>query len=251
MVSDRIPPTIEKDGQTYETPSVDGDLSGTAGQDITITASYVLRTPDEPVGPETPDEPVGPETPDEPAGPVTLTPTPTPAPPVTPVAEVEDEEVPLANINAGTDDKVKKVEDEGVPLAGGIRGAWALLNLILAILTVLTSVLLLFFYFFGKEKDNEEDEDEQIREIRENEEAEEKEKLKRKGLFRLLSIVPAVVSVIFFILTEDMRNPMIFVDKWTLWMVVFALANVILAIFSKKSRKEDGDNKEDTNYELA
>ena len=75
--------------------------------------------------------------------------------------------------------------------------------------------------------------------------------MKRKGLIRILSILPAVVSVIFFILTEDMRNPMIFVDKWTLWMLVFAAANAALLIFAKKTRKDDDDNKQKPGYEMA
>ena len=45
------------------------------------------------------------------------------------------------------------------------------------------------------------------------------EELKRKGLIRLLSILPALLAVITFMLTENMRNPMVFVDKWTLLML--------------------------------
>ena len=48
-----------------------------------------------------------------------------------------------------------------------------------------------------------------------------------------------------------MRNPMIFVDKWTLWMLVFAAANAALLIFAKKTRKDDDDNKQIPGYEMA
>lgn len=111
---------------------------------------------------------------------------------------------------------------------------------------------MLIFYFIGKKNENEEEDDERIQQFREDEE-ETEEELKRKGIFRLLSIIPAVVSVIFFILTKDMRNPMIFVDKWTLWMVVFALANVALTLLSKKKRKEEDDdnNKQKPNYGIV
>lgn len=172
------------------------------------------------------------------------TPTPT-APAETPEAEpveaIEDAETPLANDETPTEPEAVKIEEEEVPLASG--RSWALLNLILAILTVVVSVVLLVGYFFGKKKDQEEDDEIQT--------YQDEEELKRKGLARILSILPAVVSVIFFILTENMRNPMIFVDKWTLWMVVFAIANVALAILSKKTRKDDDDNKQKPGYEMA
>ena len=175
---------------------------------------------------------------------------PTPAPAATPVVAVTDEDVPLADQDIDEQADVREVADEDVPLAKGLPKSWALLNLILAILTVLASGLMLIFYFIGKKNEEEEDDDERIQQIREEDDEENEEELKRKGIFRLLSIIPAVVSVIFFILTEDMRNPMIFVDKWTLWMVVFAAANVILAVLSKKKRKEDDDddNKQKPNY---
>lgn len=120
------------------------------------------------------------------------------------------------------------------------------MNLILSILTVAVSAILLAGYFFGKKKDKEEEE-----KIQEYQDDEEQEELKRKGLVRILSILPAVVSVIFFILTEDMRNPMIFADRWTLWMLVFAVANGALLLLSKKTRKDDDDNKQKPGYEMA
>ena len=36
-----------------------------------------------------------------------------------------------------------------------------------------------------------------------------------------------------------MRNPMVMVDKWTIWMAVIALAQLAVVIFSKKEEKEE------------
>lgn len=165
-----------------------------------------------------------------------------------PVQEIEDEETPLASNETPEEPEAPaqniEIEDEETPLAA--PGAWALLNLILSILTVAVSVILLAGYFFGKKKGKEEED-----KIQEYQDDEEQEELKRKGLVRILSILPAVVSVIFFILTEDMRNPMIFADRWTLWMLVFAVANGALLLLSKKTRKDDDDNKQKPGYEMA
>jgi pilin isopeptide linkage protein/uncharacterized repeat protein (TIGR01451 family) len=134
------------------------------------------------------------------------------------------------------------IEPEPVPLAGG---AWALINLLCMILSVLLAVVLLITYFTGKKKDEEEDEDEATRAASAtDEDEEEKAKLKRKGIFRLLSIIPGVGAVIAFILTEDIRLPMIYWDRWTWLMIVIAAISVILAILSKKSRKDAEENEE-------
>ena len=62
--------------------------------------------------------------------------------------------------------------------------------------------------------------------------------IKKKGGWRLASIIPAVAAVIAFILTENMRLPMVLVDKWTLLMVIIALVQLLVAYFSKKKTQE-------------
>ncbi len=147
--------------------------------------------------------------------------------------EIPDAGIPLAGPEdtAGTgadSEDFEDIEDEEVPLAvmgDGSGGKWAILNLILTILTVLSSLLMLTFYFVGK-RDKEEREEEG------------EEELKRKGLIRLLSILPALLAVITFMLTENMRNPMVFVDKWTLLMLLYGVMNAALTFFSIKKREE-------------
>lgn len=63
-------------------------------------------------------------------------------------------------------------------------------------------------------------------------------RLKRKTLVRDLSLFPAVASVICFVLTENITNPMVLIDKWTLWTAVFATANAALAVLSNKIRQQ-------------
>ena len=138
---------------------------------------------------------------------------------------------------------------------------WALLNLLMMLGSVLISILTLAFYFLGKKKEDEEDQKNaenaentaqptraqaQNGAGQENKEEESEEELKRKGLFRILTIVPAAISVIAFFLTEDMRNPMTFTDKWTILMAILLIATAILTILSKKKRVE-GDDQADQN----
>jgi len=128
---------------------------------------------------------------------------------------------------------VEEIVDEATPLDMG--GAWALVNLILTILTVLGSILLLIGYIGKKQKERE---DENGNVILNAEGEAETDDIKKKGGWRLASIIPAVAAVIAFILTENMRLPMVLVDKWTLLMVIIALVQLLVAYFSKKKTQE-------------
>ena len=141
------------------------------------------------------------------------TPTPDPTEP-TPTPELED------------------IEDTDTPTTGYTR-AWALVNLICAILTVIFSVVLLIGLVGKKTKTEEAENGEEV----------EKE-IKKKKFWRFFSIVPALAAVIVFLLTEDMRLPMVFVDRWTLLMVIIGLVQVFVMVFAKKTKKDPDEEEE-------
>ncbi len=164
---------------------------------------------------------------------VAQTPVPAPAPaaytPVeeedeTPLVEAEDEQVPLAVVEtdaedeAGDDVELQRLEDEEVPLAGGNGSAWALINFALMNLAIFESLMLMIGYFVKTKNDRDEEE----------------KKLKKKGLFRILSVLVAVISLIAFILTEDITLPTGFVDKYTILMVIIAVVQTVLVALSNK-----------------
>ncbi len=178
-----------------------------------------------------------------PAATPTPTPAPTPAPAAatqaeaeTPVAAVEDEEVPLADVSLGPEDEtenqaeLRQLEDEEVPLAGGGR-AWALINFALMNLAIFESLMLLIGYFVKTRND-------------EDEEEEEKKKLKKKGLFRIISVPVAVISLIAFILTEDITLPTGFVDQYTIVMVIIAVVQTVIVALSNKKYEYDEEEAE-------
>ena len=141
------------------------------------------------------------------------TPTPDPTEP-TPTPELED------------------IEDTDTPTTGYTR-AWALVNLICAILTVIFSVVLLIGLVGKKTKTEETENGEEV----------EKE-IKKKKFWRFFSIVPALAAVIVFLLTEDMRLPMVFVDRWTLLMVIIGLVQALVMVFAKKTKKDPDEEEE-------
>ena len=187
-----------------------------------------------------------------PATVATPTPTPTATPSATPsdnggkgdgnndgeIGEtINDNETPLTN---GED-----IADNATPLAGLGTGAWALINLILTIVTTLLSILLLIGYI-GKKKKALEDEDGNVVLDENGKEVMEYEKNK-KGLWRLISIIPALIAIIVFIFTEDMTLPMIFVDKWTILHVVIALVQVVVMVLCKKKKDENDEDENAAN----
>ncbi|MBQ5554809.1 MAG: hypothetical protein IIT44_03395 [Erysipelotrichaceae bacterium] len=106
--------------------------------------------------------------------------------------------------------------------------------------------------FFRKKKDEEEEENAEAKEAavtrtatseEEAKEEEEDDENKRKKS-KFLGLIPAIGSVILFILTEDMRNKMIWTDKYTLAMVIILLVNFVLAYLTRNKKKDD-DEEED------
>ena len=209
-----------------ETSSVELRI-GTEKNEITFYYTAIPATPADPAAPVTPVPPV---TPDSPAAPVTPTaPDSTPESPAAPVS-------PADTIQPATEEII----DDETPLAGPAGGAWALLNLILTAVTVALSAALLVGYL-GKSKQAREDEngntmyDENGNEVLEY-------IRKKRGFWRVVSLIPAIGAVIAFILTENMLLPMVIVDRWTLLMVAIALVQVVITALSKKRDEEQEEN---------
>ena len=160
-----------------------------------------------PVEPETPVTPVAPVTPDEEEE--------EPAE----VEDIEEEETPQASPDTDADkeeDKTENIEDEETAQAGAPgEGNWALLNLILMALTVVAGLGMLALRFARK-----------------------------TGMAHLLGIVPAIVALVAFFVTEDMSLPMAMTDKWTLIMAVIALVQVALLLLGRNSAQEDDQPRE-------
>lgn len=134
-----------------------------------------------------------------------------------------EEEVPLAGEEERAPQPVEMNEEE-IPLAGGNGAGWALINFALMNLAIFESLMLLIGYFVNTKNDKE-DEDE-------------KRKLKKKGIFRIISLPIAVISLIVFILTEDITLPTAFVDKYTIVMLIIAVVQTVVVALSNKKYED-------------
>ena len=182
--------------------------------------------------------PVTPATPSTPSSTTSTTPRTPSAPQVTTPAEtVEKETTPKAEPK-----KEEKVEEEYTPKASP-QYYCALINLICAILTVLFGLLLLIS---KRHKDEDDDEDDDETKQQTNNDDEENEQEKKRGLFaRVLAVLIAIVSVVFFLVTEDMSLAWTWTDQWTIWMVVIGLVQIVVFFVGRKWKNVDDDDEDE------
>ena len=249
LYKERLEVTVPEGLDNFTVKVMKGDfeiVEETPGDPRPVVPGPVIPGPVDPTIPD--DDPVPPVTPVTPfipgpvapvpesiveVDPVVPTPAPTPTEPTTP-AEITDEMVPTSGL-----------ADDNVPLANRLAsGEWALLNLILTILTAIGSAMLWILYFVNKRKEEEEEDEEGIQVLYLGaKEEQEEQQLKRHGLWRIMSIVPAITAIVVFILTEDMTLKMVWTDRWTIIMAIIALVQVIVMILAKK--KYTGEDPED------
>ena len=150
----------------------------------------------------------------------TATPSPTARPTARPTAtpagtEEEEEETKPTATPAPTETPAPEATQapEEIPeeeTAQVAAGSWALLDLILAILTVAVGLVMLGMRFTG-----------------------------RGGPLHLLGVVPALVSVIAFMITSDLSQPMAITGRWTLLMAGLAVVQLVLLIAGRGFRSTE------------
>lgn len=198
----------------------DFDSGRMPARDMTLSAEWRAVVTD----PGTPDPPPTVITPPAIVIPVdeedVTDPSPTPAPVTVPQQEPEDEAQDPA-------DETAALGDSDTPLGPfQRRGVWALMNLILSILAVFMIV-----FQMRKVFNKEYNKDGVIRKV-----------------FYAIGVVFGVAVPILFILGNNIRNPMVFVDYLTLPLTALFLAQLIIYFFSRK--KDEQDDPEDSNFEL-
>ena len=235
---------VEGEGASYEVTGTQTEVGNSANSfeyklnENTLASNYnitkVVGTLTITAAPA-PVTPVTPSTPSTPSS-TTSTTLRTPSAPqvTTPVETVEKETTPKAEPK-----KEEKVEEEYTPKASP-QYYCALINLICAILTVLFGLLLLIS---KRHKDENDDEDDDETKQQTNNDDEENEQEKKRGLFtRVLAVLIAIVSVVFFLVTEDLSLPWTWTDQWTIWMVVIGLVQIVVFFVGRKWKNVDNDD---------
>jgi hypothetical protein len=237
--------TITDEGEVQNTYSLTWDGTAKEGNyevtenlgTLKIEAAAPVVTPETTPTPEattTPTTPA-PVTPVTPARRVTPVTPATPESTETPEATEEPEVTPTPSATPTATPET--IDDDSTPEVAP-KAQWALINLIAAMLSVLLGVIVIL----SKHSEDEEDEDDD--QVVESEEDDKKSTRHRR--WKVIAGIDAIASVVVFILTENITNQMVLVDKWTILMVAFALIAVVSTYFGRKwhEDKEDEDSSE-------
>ena len=235
---------VEGEGASYEVTGTQTEVGNSANafeyklNENTLASNYDITKVVGTLTITAAPAPATPATPSTPSSTTSTTPRTPSAPQVTtPVETVEKETTPKTEPK-----KEEKVEEEYTPKASP-QYYWALINLICAILTVLFGLLLLIS---KRHKDEDDDEDDDETKQQTNNDDEEKEQEKKRGLFtRVLAVLIAIVSVVFFLVTEDLSLPWTWTDQWTIWMVVIGLVQIVVFFVGRKWKNVDNDDEDE------
>ena len=230
---------VEGEGASYEVTGTQTSVGNSANafeyklNEKTLASNYDITKV---VGTLTITAAPAPVTPPTPVSPPPVTPRyiqqVVPAP--TPQEEVKKEKTPKA------EPKEEKVEKEKTPKARPEK-FWALINLICAIVTVLFGLLLLI----SKRHKNKDDEEDETKDQTTTNEDEEKEQEKKRGAFtRVLAVLIAILSVVFFLVTEDMSLRWTWTDQWTIWMVVIGFVQIVVFFVGRKWKNVDDEDEQ-------
>ena len=232
---------VEGEGASYEVTGTQTSVGNSANafeyklNEKTLASNYDITKV---VGTLTITAAPAPVTPPTPVSPPPVTPRyiqqVVPAP--TPQEEVKKEKTPKA------EPKEEKVEKEKTPKARPEK-FWALINLICAIVTVLFGLLLLISKRH-KSEDDEEDDDETKQQTNNDDESNEQEK-KRGAFTRVLAVLIAILSVVFFLVTEDLSLRWTWTDQWTIWMVVIGFVQIVVFFVGRKWKNVDNDDEDE------
>lgn len=84
-------------------------------------------------------------------------------------------------------------------------------------------------------------ESESARKEKEEEETDDGVDTTRSNRLRLLTLVPAVGSLLMFFLNENLRAPMVMVNNLTVFMVMIAATQVVLTVLTAKRGEDHQD----------
>ncbi|MFR1170468.1 MAG: hypothetical protein ACLSD0_08775, partial [Coprobacillus cateniformis] len=126
------------------------------------------------------------------------------------------------NQNDTEQEEIAQITDQQTPKShGAVENQWAVLNLIAVMLSLILAIALLL------SKRNKEDEDMRT----------------RRRWTKVVAIIIAVVSIVIFVVTENIFLPMKLTDQYTIIMLGLSLIQIVMTIIGRKY-KDNGQLKQ-------
>ncbi|MDR0854263.1 MAG: InlB B-repeat-containing protein [Clostridiales Family XIII bacterium] len=143
-------------------------------------------------------------------------------------------------LEAQTGNILSDLANGNVPLGGfGAKGAWSLLSGIMSIVAVVISIILVIGAFTKRRRGDEADEIAYR--------YEESEKRRRQGkLLKVLTCLAGVFTLIVWIILDDFSQPMVWINKWTLFVgIVFIVHLFLLVVYKLRSARKASEYEEE------
>jgi uncharacterized repeat protein (TIGR02543 family) len=143
-------------------------------------------------------------------------------------------------LEAQTGNILSDLANGNVPLGGfGAKGAWSLLSGIMSIVAIIISIVLVIGAFAKRRRGDEADEIAYR--------YEESEKRRRQGkLLKVLTCLVGVATLIVWIVLDDFSQPMVWVNKWTLFVgIAFIVHLFLLVVYKLRSARKDSEYEEE------
>ncbi|MDR1134755.1 MAG: Cna B-type domain-containing protein [Clostridiales Family XIII bacterium] len=192
------------------------------------------------------------------------------------VQEMLDRQTPITGISG----LLQNIADGNVPLAAPSFAVWSLLSLILSLLGLVISLMSALRYVWRKHHSEEEENeyemilyerygidppteaaqkatvqaDSNTGGVSCSEEAEEemRHKWRRRKLTLILMCTAGILVGVLFLILDDMRLPMAWINTWTPLIAVVFIIHVIITFAHRRTmRKEDEENNKELVYEDA
>ncbi|MDR0853563.1 MAG: InlB B-repeat-containing protein [Clostridiales Family XIII bacterium] len=127
-----------------------------------------------------------------------------------------------------------------IPFGGfSVTNAWSLLSLIMSLIAIVISLILIIWRLVRRRAEDDEMED------YEGYDPEEDEMEKRNAFIaRLLTIIFGILTPIVFLILDDMRLPMVWINKWTPYVGIVFIIHIALLLFYKLRNKEGEESRE-------
>lgn len=115
-----------------------------------------------------------------------------------------------------------------------------MLNLILCLLGLFFAVITILRAVFKKRRDNRDEEDE----VYADDEEEQDKRVHTRMVWLVITILAGILGIVLFLVTENLRNPMVLMDVWTVVnAIIFAIEVIAIALtFHKKTKEEETED---------
>lgn len=145
-----------------------------------------------------------------------------------------------------------------VPLGHlSVNNAWSLLNLICSVVAIIVSIVLFITVLANRyRKDDNYDEEEFDNAYATDEDARQEDTMsRRRNWLKILSMVAGILLPILFLILENMRLPMVFINRWSpMFVVIFVIhiALMLIQLIWKKRKKQEPEEDEEfeKNFDL-